>query len=110
MPTAPSSISINFSAIYLNFFFVYIIIAVIGGGIGGATVAHYLNELFSGNLSIDLFEAEIIGGRLATIQIDGNEYEAGGSVIHERNLLMKRFLTLLGIPNLILLCNKVSII
>jgi hypothetical protein len=33
---------------------------------------------------------------LKTVNIDGNEYEAGGSVIHEKNLYMKRFADELG--------------
>jgi hypothetical protein len=30
------------------------------------------------------------------VNIDGNEYEAGGSIIHEKNLYMKRFADELG--------------
>ena len=37
-----------------------------------------------------------VGGRLETIEIDGVEYEAGGSIIHEKNLYMKRFVDELG--------------
>jgi hypothetical protein len=30
------------------------------------------------------------------VNIDGDEYEAGGSIIHEKNLYMKRFTEELG--------------
>jgi hypothetical protein len=30
------------------------------------------------------------------VNINGNEYEAGGSIIHEKNLYMKRFADELG--------------
>ena len=45
-----------------------------------------------------------MGGRLKSVNIDGNEYEAGGSVIHEKNLYMKRFADELG--ESIFLCNE----
>lgn len=70
--------------------------AIIGGGIGGASAAHFITELFNDSVEIDLFEANKIGGRLATVNIKDNEYEAGGAIIHDRNQLMKRFLRLLG--------------
>lgn len=37
-----------------------------------------------------------VGGRLKTVHIDGNEYEAGGSIIHDKNLYMKRLVEELG--------------
>lgn len=37
-----------------------------------------------------------IGGRLRTIDIDQQEYEAGGTIIHEKNLYMKHFADKLG--------------
>ena len=33
---------------------------------------------------------------MKSVKIDGNEYEAGGSIIHEKNLYMKRFAEELG--------------
>lgn len=71
-------------------------IAVIGGGIGAASTTHFLTELFNNDLKIDLYEGNKIGGRLATIKIDDNEYEAGGSIIHQENKYMQEFLNLLG--------------
>lgn len=72
------------------------ILAIVGGGIGGASASHFLTELLNGTLDIDLYEAKTIGGRLATIKIDKDEIEAGGSVIHPKNMYMQRFVKLLG--------------
>ncbi|XP_011301154.1 prenylcysteine oxidase [Fopius arisanus] len=72
-------------------------VAIIGGGIGGASAAHFISELFENFVDIELFEADKIGGRLATVTLQNNQYEAGGSIIHDRNQLMKRFSKLLGL-------------
>ncbi|XP_012527010.1 prenylcysteine oxidase [Monomorium pharaonis] len=72
-------------------------IAIVGGGIGGASASHFLTELLNGTLHIDLYEAKTIGGRLATIKIDRDEVEAGGSIIHPKNMYMHRFVKLLGL-------------
>lgn len=71
-------------------------LAIIGAGIGGASTSHFLTELFEGNLEIDIFESNDIGGRLTTIKVGDNFYEAGGSIIHSRNKYMKDFVKLLG--------------
>lgn len=47
-------------------------------------------------MKIDLFERQEVGGRLATLKVEGQDYEAGGSVIHPLNLHMKRFVKDLG--------------
>lgn len=43
-----------------------------------------------------MYEAKTIGGRLATVKVDGDEVEAGGSIIHSKNMYMQRFVKLLG--------------
>lgn len=90
--------SILFSRLirYITIIENFVFLAIIGGGIGGAASSHFLTELFNNNLNIDLYEAKIIGGRLATIKIDGNEFEAGGSIIHPQNKYMRDFVELLG--------------
>ncbi|XP_046919490.2 prenylcysteine oxidase 1-like [Dermatophagoides farinae] len=67
-------------------------IAVIGGGVGGTAAAYFLNELLSKQQQSDLrheitiYEKNYrLGGRLHTVNVDNNHYEAGGSIIHERN-------------------------
>lgn len=72
-------------------------IAIVGGGIGGASVSHFLTELLNETLEIDLYEAKTIGGRLATVKVDRDEVEAGGSIIHSKNMYMQRFVKLLGL-------------
>nr|KAF6329172.1 prenylcysteine oxidase 1 [Pipistrellus kuhlii] len=75
-------------------------IAIIGAGIGGTSAAYYLRQKFGKDVKIDLFERGEVGGRLATITLQGQEYEAGGSVIHPLNLHMKRFVKDLGLSTL----------
>ncbi|KYN10721.1 PREDICTED: prenylcysteine oxidase-like [Trachymyrmex cornetzi] len=72
-------------------------VAIIGGGIGGASASHFLTKLLKESVEIDLYEAKTIGGRLATIKIDKDEVEAGGSIIHSMNMYMQRFVKLLGL-------------
>uniref|UniRef100_A0A9J8BJK6 Prenylcysteine oxidase 1 n=1 Tax=Cyprinus carpio carpio TaxID=630221 RepID=A0A9J8BJK6_CYPCA len=71
-------------------------IAIIGGGIGGTAAAFFLRQEFGPAVKIEVFEAGTVGGRLATENIGGYEYETGGSVIHPLNLHMKHFLDRLG--------------
>ncbi|KAL0182245.1 hypothetical protein M9458_021620, partial [Cirrhinus mrigala] len=69
---------------------------IIGGGIGGTAAAFFLRQEFGPVVKIEVFEAGTVGGRLATENIGGNEYETGGSIIHPLNLHMKHFLERLG--------------
>ncbi|XP_072998451.1 farnesylcysteine lyase [Typha latifolia] len=77
---------------------------VIGGGIGGASVAHFLKQYTcttSSSSCIDdirVFERRAkVGGRMATISISGDVFEAGASIIHPKNLHALRFAKLLGL-------------
>lgn len=72
-------------------------VAIIGGGIGGASASHFLSDLFKDNLKIDLFEQKQLGGRLSNVEIGGNEFEAGGAVIHPKNKYMQDFVKLLDL-------------
>ena len=72
-------------------------IAVIGAGIGGTSAAYYLRQKFGKDVKIDVFEKGEVGGRLATLTMQGQEYESGGSIIHPLNLHMKRFVKDLGL-------------
>ncbi|NWX92987.1 PCYOX oxidase, partial [Nothoprocta ornata] len=71
--------------------------AVVGGGIGGTAAAYFLRQRFGRSVAIDVFERGTVGGRLATVHVDGLDYEAGGSVIHPLNLHMKHFVKELGL-------------
>lgn len=71
-------------------------VAVIGAGIGGTSAAYYLRQKFGKDVKIDVFEKGKVGGRLATLNVQGQEFESGGSIIHPLNLHMKRFVKDLG--------------
>lgn len=78
------------------FFFFLPTIAVIGAGIGGTSAAYYLRQKFGKDVKIHVFEKGKVGGRLATLNVQGQEFESGGSIIHPLNLHMKRFVKDLG--------------
>ena len=66
-------------------------VAIVGAGIGGCSAAYFLKELGGDALNITVFTNDKVGGRLATIDIDGKTYEAGGSVFHKTNEYMATF-------------------
>ncbi|KAK7484778.1 hypothetical protein BaRGS_00023952 [Batillaria attramentaria] len=72
-------------------------IGIVGGGIGGTAAAFYLRQLFGDQAEIDVFEGERVGGRLALINIDGQDYEAGGAIIHPKNQYMVNFTQMFGL-------------
>ena len=72
------------------------IAAVIGGGIGGTSLSHFLKKSMP-EASVHLYEKGEIGGRLKTIDIAGRNYECGGSIIHPKNLLMKKLVEEMGL-------------
>lgn len=76
-------------------------IAIIGGGIGGGSAAHFLSDLVSEKIQIDLYEAKELGGRIATTVIDGRIFEVGGTVIHPRNKYMNYFRKKFGLSKLV---------
>uniref|UniRef100_A0A8D0GE08 L-amino-acid oxidase n=1 Tax=Sphenodon punctatus TaxID=8508 RepID=A0A8D0GE08_SPHPU len=73
-----------------------ILFSVIGAGIGGTSATCFLRQKFGKDVAIDVYEKGTVGGRLATINVEGKDYEAGGSVIHPLNLHMKHFVKELG--------------
>ncbi|XP_066495505.1 prenylcysteine oxidase 1-like [Tiliqua scincoides] len=72
-------------------------IGVIGAGIGGTAAAYFLRQRFGKDVLIDVFERGEVGGRLATLNLEGQDYEAGGSILHPLNLHMKHFVKDLGL-------------
>ncbi|XP_072835265.2 prenylcysteine oxidase 1 [Pogona vitticeps] len=72
-------------------------IGVIGAGIGGTSAAYFLRQKFGRDVQIDVFEKGEVGGRLATLNVEGKYYEAGGTIIHPLNLHMKHFVKELGL-------------
>jgi len=72
-------------------------IAVIGGGVGGTTASLFLREELGDDVEITLYEDNRIGGRLDTVEMGGRVYEAGGSVIHPRNMYAANLTQFLGL-------------
>ena len=66
-------------------------VAVIGGGIGGTSVAYFLSQRLPG-ADVTVFEMGRVGGRLDTVDIADRRYEVGGSIIHSANKLMVEYL------------------
>uniref|UniRef100_A0A8C4WYH5 Prenylcysteine oxidase 1 like n=1 Tax=Eptatretus burgeri TaxID=7764 RepID=A0A8C4WYH5_EPTBU len=71
--------------------------AVVGAGIGGSAAAYFARQEFGPDIALDVFEADAVGGRLATIDVNGKAYEAGGSVIHPLNLHLVEIAKSLGL-------------
>ena len=72
-------------------------IAIIGSGIGGSASAYFARKLFGPRAIIDVYEAsDHVGGRLGVVEIAGRLYEAGGSVIHPKNMYMQYFVREFG--------------
>ena len=77
-------------------------IAIIGSGIAGSSAAHFVRQILGPDAQIEVFErSDKVGGRLATIQVAGHVYEAGGSIIHPENMYMKSFVKDLGKEELV---------
>ncbi|XP_075397908.1 prenylcysteine oxidase 1-like [Tenrec ecaudatus] len=72
-------------------------IAVVGAGIGGSAVAHFLQQHFGPRVQMDVFEKGTVGGRLATISVNKQHYESGAASFHSLSLHMQDFLRLLGL-------------
>ncbi|XP_072923791.1 prenylcysteine oxidase 1-like [Hemitrygon akajei] len=84
-------------------------IAIIGAGVGGSSSAYFLRQKFGHDVEIDVYEKGAIGGRLATITVNGQHYEIGGSVLHPLNLYMQEFVKQLGLKHRKSVPEKVAI-
>jgi len=71
-------------------------IGIIGAGIGGASLSYFLSREFP-EADITVFEKGELGGRLATVEVDGRKYESGGAIIHVANRYMIDFLDICGL-------------
>ena len=59
-------------------------------------MSHFMREKFGDGVPIDIYEKTAIGGRMATVELAGDEYESGGSIIHPANEYMVNFTQMLG--------------
>ncbi|XP_075660291.1 farnesylcysteine lyase [Castanea sativa] len=78
-------------------------ICIIGSGISGSSVAHFL-RLYSSSksnpFSIHIFEKNgVVGGRMATVNVSGQTFEAGASILHPKNYHAVNYTELLGLKN-----------
>jgi len=72
-------------------------IIIVGSGIGGTSAAYFLKRSLP-HADITIVEASgQVGGRLATVAVDGREYEVGGSIIHAANHYMVEYLDICGL-------------
>ncbi|KAL5753453.1 hypothetical protein ACOSP7_023630 [Xanthoceras sorbifolium] len=61
-------------------------VCIIGTGIGGSSVAHFLRRYSPDPSRILMFERHgVVGGRMATVTISGETFEAGASILHPKN-------------------------
>ncbi|KAM5172625.1 prenylcysteine oxidase 1-like [Mantella aurantiaca] len=74
-------------------------IAVVGAGIGGSAVTYFLHQHFGPQVQIDVYEAERVGGRLATLTVNSQQYESGSPSIHSLHLHMQDFVKQLGLKH-----------
>uniref|UniRef100_A0A0E0H0R5 Prenylcysteine lyase domain-containing protein n=1 Tax=Oryza nivara TaxID=4536 RepID=A0A0E0H0R5_ORYNI len=75
-------------------------ICIVGSGISGSSTAFFLTNYTTAlsGAQLRVFERRAkVGGRLATVTVSGDHFEAGGSIIHPRNLHVRRFADLLGL-------------
>ena len=67
-------------------------VAVIGTGIGGSSAAYFIHKSLGEDTTIDVFEkADKVGGRMAVVEMDGEAFEAGASIVHDSNKYIKEF-------------------
>ncbi|KAH6769417.1 farnesylcysteine lyase [Perilla frutescens var. frutescens] len=75
-------------------------VCIIGSGIGGASVAHFLRRYSPPNTlaQIAIFERHgVVGGRMATVTIGGETFEAGASILHPKNYHAVNYTSYLGL-------------
>lgn len=74
-------------------------VCVVGSGMAGASTAYFLRSYGEDkNLDIEVFERHSrVGGRMATVELAGDTFEAGASILHPKNLHAVRFVELLGL-------------
>lgn len=59
-------------------------------------MAHFLQQHFGPRVQIVVYEKGTVGGRLATISVNKQNYESGAASFHSLSLHMQDFVKLLG--------------
>jgi prenylcysteine oxidase/farnesylcysteine lyase len=73
-------------------------VCIVGSGMGGASASYFLKEYAGFPLDVSIFEErDRVGGRMAVVDLQGDTFEAGASIIHPKNLHCVNFTKLLGL-------------
>ncbi|KAJ6419350.1 hypothetical protein OIU84_029457 [Salix udensis] len=74
-------------------------VCIIGSGIGGSSVAHFLRRYSTNHHpKILIFERQaVVGGRIASVTIGGEAFEAGASILHPKNYHAWNYTNLLNL-------------
>ncbi|KAK4256821.1 hypothetical protein QN277_006497 [Acacia crassicarpa] len=76
-------------------------VCIIGSGIGGSSVAHFLRKYSpnsSPSIKIQMLERNgLVGGRMATVNVAGDTFEAGASILHPKNFHALNYSKLLNL-------------
>jgi prenylcysteine oxidase/farnesylcysteine lyase len=73
-------------------------VCIVGSGMGGASAAFFLRNYSTAPLDIDIFEQnDKVGGRMAVVELAGDTFEAGASILHPKNFHAVNFVNLLGL-------------
>uniref|UniRef100_A0A5B7BD05 Putative Farnesylcysteine lyase n=1 Tax=Davidia involucrata TaxID=16924 RepID=A0A5B7BD05_DAVIN len=78
-------------------------VCIIGSGIAGSSVAHFLRQYSASDDpprvgQIQIFERNgVVGGRMATVSVAGEMFEAGASILHPKNYHALNFTKLLNL-------------
>lgn len=75
-------------------------VCIVGSGIAGSSLAYFLREYSDPSLfrNIRIFERnDVVGGRMATVSIAGETFEAGASILHPKNYYVLNFTKMLNL-------------
>ncbi|XP_028766094.1 farnesylcysteine lyase-like [Neltuma alba] len=76
-------------------------VCIIGSGIGGSSAAHFLRKYSPSSsppIRIQMFERNgLVGGRMATVNVAGDTFEAGASILHPKNFHALNYTKLLNL-------------
>ncbi|KAJ7533419.1 hypothetical protein O6H91_13G048000 [Diphasiastrum complanatum] len=75
-------------------------VCIVGSGIAGASTAFFLRNYSDSNLPLDIHifeQRDVVGGRMAMVDLAGDKFEAGASILHPKNLYTVGFTDLLGL-------------
>lgn len=73
-------------------------VCIVGSGISGSSLGYFLRTYSHDEIEIEIFEKNsVLGGRMAIVDLAGDSFEAGASILHPKNRHTFRFTELLGL-------------